>query len=38
LETLDAYSIGDVMGRAPHLGGKGQASGREKPLRPQRTR
>jgi Rrf2 family transcriptional regulator, nitric oxide-sensitive transcriptional repressor len=39
LETLDAYSIGDVMGRTPQLGGKGQAStGRGKPLRSQHAR
>jgi Rrf2 family transcriptional regulator, nitric oxide-sensitive transcriptional repressor len=39
LETLDAYSIGDVMGRTPHLGGRGQPStGRGKALRSQRTR
>jgi Rrf2 family nitric oxide-sensitive transcriptional repressor len=34
LETLDGYSIGDVMGRTPHLGKRGQAStGRGKPPR-----
>jgi Rrf2 family transcriptional regulator, nitric oxide-sensitive transcriptional repressor len=39
LETLDMYSIGDVMGRTPHLGGRGQPStGRGKALRSQRTR
>ena len=32
LETLDGYSIGDVMGRTPHLGKRSQAStGRGKP-------
>jgi Rrf2 family transcriptional regulator, nitric oxide-sensitive transcriptional repressor len=39
LETLDAYSISDVMGRTPHLGGRGQPStGRGKAQRSQRTR
>jgi hypothetical protein len=34
LETLDGYSIGDVMGRTPHLGKRGQLStGRGKPPR-----
>jgi Rrf2 family transcriptional regulator, nitric oxide-sensitive transcriptional repressor len=34
LETLDGYSIGDVMGRTPLLGKSGQAStGRGKPPR-----
>jgi Rrf2 family nitric oxide-sensitive transcriptional repressor len=34
LETLDEYSIGDVMGRTPHLGKRGQASAnRGKPPR-----
>ena len=34
LETLDGYSIGDVMGRTPHPRGKTQASaGRGKPPR-----
>jgi Rrf2 family nitric oxide-sensitive transcriptional repressor len=39
LETLDGYSIGDVMGRTSHPGGRGHASiGRGKPLRSQFTR
>ena len=34
LETLDGYSIGDVMGRTSHLGKRSQAStGRGKPPR-----
>jgi Rrf2 family transcriptional regulator, nitric oxide-sensitive transcriptional repressor len=39
LETLDAFSIGDVVGRTPQLRGKGQATtGRGKPLRSQHAR